>query len=176
MTLSEYRNSSSWQGAIELGPHLMRLAEELPGSEEMGLSLQLRQLMVEVPAAVAGDLVQGTSSRHPAGFRLLTTLELIDRVYPALDTAGVRADAEKLVARFMSTEQFAAGPAPAKPAATEAAPVPADVPVMAPEPAPTHVEVSVSPDGNITPASPGLSTAAAQSTSEENHVHPNSVQ
>ena len=131
MTLSEYRTSSSWQGAIDLGPDLMRLAEELPGSEEMGLSFQLRQLMVELPASVAGDLVQGTETRHPVGFRLLATLELVDKVFPALDTADVRASAEELVERFMSTELFAATPgtpAPAAPAAP--APIPADVPIV----------------------------------------------
>jgi len=96
-------------GAIELGPKLMNLAEELPASEEMGLSLQLRQVMVELPTAVAADLVQGTDTRQVVAFRLLTTLELVDRVYPALDTAGLRADADSLVERLMSAEQFAAG-------------------------------------------------------------------
>src|SRR4051812_41850784 len=108
----------------------MRLAEELPASEEMGLSLQLRQLMVEVPATVAGDLVQGTDTRHAAGFRLLTTLELIDRVYPALDTAKVRADAEQLVARFMAADQFAAVPSPAPATPATPPPAPADVPIV----------------------------------------------
>jgi len=91
MKLSQYRSSSSWLGAIELGPKLMTLAEELPASEELGLSLQLRQIMVELPATIAADLLQGSSeARLLPVLKLLATLELIDRVYPALDTAGVR--------------------------------------------------------------------------------------
>ena len=136
MTLSQYRSSRSWLGAIELGPKLMSLAEELPASEEMGLSLQLRQLMVKLPTTVGADLVLGTDTRKTAGFRLQATLEMIERVYPALDTAGVRADADALVERLMSDEQFAAVPeaAPA-PAAPE--PEPLDVPTL--EPADTPV-------------------------------------
>ncbi len=136
MTLSQYRSSSSWLGAIELGPKLMNLAEELPASEEMGLSLQLRQVMVELPTAVAADLVQGTDTRQVVAFRLLTTLELVDRVYPALDTAGLRADADSLVERLMSAEQFAAGPEPV-PAPSAPEPEPLDVPTL--EPADTPV-------------------------------------
>jgi hypothetical protein len=136
MTLSQYRSSSSWLGAIELGPKLMNLAEELPASEEMGLSLQLRQLMVELPATVAADLVQGTDTRQVVAFRLLSTLELVDRVYPALDTAGLRADADSLVERLMSADQFAAGPEPVPVAAAPEA-EPLDVPTL--EPADTPV-------------------------------------
>lgn len=136
MTLSQYRSSSSWLGAIELGPKLMNLAEELPASEEMGLSLQLRQLMVELPATVAADLVQGTDTRQVVAFRLLSTLELVDRVYPALDTAGLRADADSLVERLMSAEQFAAGPEP-EPVAPAPEVEPLDVPTL--EPADTPV-------------------------------------
>ena len=147
MTLSQYRSSRSWLGAIELGPKLMNLAEELPASEEMGLSLQLRQLMVKLPTTIGADLVMGGDTRKTVGFRLQATLEMIERVYPALDTAGVRADADALVERLMSDEQFAAVPEPEPapvaaepepeptPAATE--PEPLDVPTL--EPAETLV-------------------------------------
>jgi len=69
----------------------MTLAEELPASEELGLSLQLRQIMVELPATIAADLLRDVSEvRLMPVLKLLATLELIDRVYPALDTAGVK--------------------------------------------------------------------------------------
>ncbi len=136
MTLSQYRSSSSWLGAIELGPELMTLAEELPASEEMGLSLQLRQLMVKLPTAIGADLVLGTTTRKTICFRLQATLELIERVYPALDTAGVRADADNLVELMMSDEQFAAEPEP-EPAAPAPEAEPPEVPTL--EPSDTQV-------------------------------------
>ncbi len=143
MKLQEYRNSSSWLGAIELGPKLMELAEELPASEEMGLSFQLRQLMVDLPATVCADLVDGTDSRRVAAYRLLATLELVDRVYPALDTAGVRNEADALVESLLSGDSFSdmvGGPKPA--AAVSDDPEPEEAPAT---PAPS--EVVVQPDG-----------------------------
>ena len=190
MTLSEYRTSSSWQGAINLGPELMRLAEELPASEEMGLSYQLRQVMIDLPAAVAGDLVQNTETRHAVGFRLLATLELVDKVYPALDTVDMRKTAEELVERFMSTELFAAAPKqPSLPVVP--APAPADVPLVdadAKKAAPVDLgpgDTTVLPDGSVgtpssnnlaTPASPTVVPVAVTTASEEVNVQPNSGQ
>ncbi len=165
MTLSESRNSSSWQGAIELGPHLMRLAEELPASEAMGLSFQLRQAMVDVPATAAADQLQGGKENQLLpGLKLLAVLDFIEKVYPALDTADVRTEAEKLVEHIVSVstgnEPTAALPAKIEPATP--APAPADVPIVAPAPAP-HAEATTVP-------------VTAQPAPEETHVHPDSVQ
>ena len=101
MALSEFRDTHSWQGAIELGPHIVRLAEDLPTAEAMGLSLQLRQSMVELPAAIAVDLLEGHSfTRKPAIMRLVAMLDLIDKIYPALDTAELRTTVEQLAERL----------------------------------------------------------------------------
>jgi len=106
MNLEDLRDTHSWQRAIELGPQLVRLAEELPASEQMGLSWQLRQSMVELPAAIAADLQSKSSTRQAAAFRLIAALDLIEKVYPALDTAGLRADAESLV-EWVASSHFA---------------------------------------------------------------------
>jgi len=139
MTLSEYRKTQSWQGAIAIGPALINLAEALPASEEMGLSFQLRQLMVEVPAAVANDLMRGTEARHKAVLRLVAAIELIDKVYPALDTASVRTSVDQLADRLtglafqeeLTPGQASAAPAPAPaPMPREEVGEPAGVPVL----------------------------------------------
>jgi hypothetical protein len=106
MTLSEYRTTHSWQQAIRLGSQLVRLAEQLPAAEDMGLSYQLRQSMVDLPAAIAQDLIENTQHRMPAAFRLVATLDLIEHVYPALDGAAAHAAVDQLVAR-LSSAQFA---------------------------------------------------------------------
>ena len=168
MTLADYRKDSTYRAAIELGPKLMNMAEELPASEEMGLSLQLRQLMVELPASVAGDLTLGTGTRHAAGFKLLAVLELIDKVYPALDTAATRSAADKLVEEMVSA---AHAPAPA-PAAPKPAPAPAPRPHTDVDPA----SVPVEPSRDSAPRIATVVPVTSEPTSEETHVQSDSVQ
>ncbi len=100
MTQAEYRNTYSWQGAIDLGPKLVSLSEDLPVHEQTGLLMQLHELMVEVPAMVAADLVDGTSLRFAPLYRLTASLELIERVYPALDASMARHELDELSLRL----------------------------------------------------------------------------
>jgi hypothetical protein len=58
---------------MDVAPGLIRLAEELPASEEMGLSYQIRNLIVELPAAIASDMMRGTDLRFTAAMRLVAT-------------------------------------------------------------------------------------------------------
>lgn len=183
MSLAGYRTSHSYKRAVELGPHLVSLAEELPAAEEMGLSWQLRKLMIELPAAVAQDVLDDSLLRRGAAIRLVTVLELIDRIYPALDTADIRHQAEELAEELLDGD----GPnAPVeKPAAIVApkeedkAPAPARVQVVpevaaapdeapAEEPAePTHVAVEATHVA-VQPVSP-------DEESQPSDVHPDSV-
>lgn len=166
MTLSEYRSTVSWQGAIDLTPGLMELAEQLPSAEVNGLSMQLREIMVDLPAAIAVDLVKGGDKRFKPLFKLVAALEMIDKVYPALDTTGSKTAADKL-AETLTSSDFgessgqAEKPAVAVPVAAEPAPPIIPEPVEeAPAPEPTHVQVQ----------------AAAPATNGEDNVQPNSVQ
>lgn len=140
MALSEFRDTHSWQGAIKLGPHLSRLADDLPASEEHGLAKQLRKGAVELAATIAADLQHGAKSsdvRLLPALRLVAALELIDKIYPALDTAAAReaVDAlfERLTGPAFDERRSAPKPpaAPAHPAAPAPRPEPASVPVMA---------------------------------------------
>ena len=116
----------------------MRLAEELPAAEEHGLSLHLRQLMVQVPAAVAEDLIKNRDSQLASALKLVTVLELIDLVYPALDTADTKSAADALLQRLASPNfnerQGVAGTGPAlqelAPAYEEPTSAPADTPLV----------------------------------------------
>jgi hypothetical protein len=153
MTLSDYRNTPSWQGALDVAPGLIRLAEDLPGSEDMGLGYQIRTLIVELPAAIATDLMHGSEMRLVAVMRLAAVLDLIDRVYPALDTADTRQAVDRLAAGF--GEQPAATTPPAQPEPTEPAeaeaeptPEPSQVPVLEATQTTetTHVTVDSNPE------------------------------
>jgi hypothetical protein len=183
MKLSEYRNTLSWQGAIALGPTLLRLAEELPAAEELGLGFALRQGAVELPATIAADLVEGREPGILGVLKLSTALELIDKVYPALDTADIRKAVEDLLTRLKSgsvadnTARKAAEthaetvhpapehPAPAHPAAEphKVVPVAADTPIV-PSEVPHHEE---HPEPKSIPVE-------VEAPSEEVHVHTDS--
>jgi hypothetical protein len=105
--LSDFRDTFAWREAVELGPDLVQLAEQLPASEEMGLAYRLRKVMVELPAAVAWDLLEENShSRKQPIARLAAMLDIIDKVYPALDTIEPRKKLEKLADRVGSSDSF----------------------------------------------------------------------
>lgn len=102
MTFSDYRDTYSWTAAIELGRPLTILTEELPAQEDRGLIMAIQSLMIELPAAIASDLVTGSTSRLNVVFRLQAALELIERVYPALDTAVPKVGLDALLKRTES--------------------------------------------------------------------------
>jgi len=157
MTLSEYRDTLAWQGAIDLGPHIVKLAEELPQAEQTGLGQQLRQLMVELPGVIAMDLVDGSSARLQVALRLAGALELTERIYPALDTAAARTALDTLTERLSSgsftekitvagqPEALAPGQIADLPNEGEAAPATAPVAPEVPAAVATPVSVEAQP-------------------------------
>ena len=155
MPESQYRNTHSWQSTIELGPKLVRLAEDLPAHEQTGLVMQLHELMVELPAMVANDLVNGASTRFLPLYRLTAALELVERVYPALD-AGDAKLALADVALRIGGPTFTESITPVLPVTPEG-----DVgSFRAPEPTPIHLET-----GEPAPQTPAYTpevTAAPQ--------------
>jgi hypothetical protein len=132
MSSIRYRTSPYWKAAIDLGPSLARLADELPASEENGLSLSMRQLSVELPATIAADLVAGTTTtRHITVLKLVAALELVDRVFPALDTVSARAAADALAEQLLAPEFGAPAEAPIPTAPSVLVPVSAaETPVL----------------------------------------------
>lgn len=145
MAFSEFRDTYSWKGAIELGPHLARLADELPAGEQMGLALQLREGMVNLAGGIGLDILDGGSfTRRRHAVRLLATLDLVDHIYPALDTGAARDALDKLLERLTGPDfdQHKSG----KPRTVAPAPRP-ELPHPAPE------SVPVIPDAP-TPAAP----------------------
>jgi hypothetical protein len=177
MTLSDFQDTYSWQGAIALGSQLLSLAEELPAAEASGLALQLRQLTVDVPAGVAADLLGGMSANLTPALKLITVLELIDRIYPAIDVADVRAAADELAGRLSSDAFAEVQAAPVAPVAADVAAPSAAEPETAefdePAAAPTVAELAATP---VQPFEISMTTASNPQQSEDTDVHPDSVQ
>jgi len=173
--VTQYKESANWQAAINLGPKLIALADDMPASEQMGLGMQLRQIMVDLPAAVADDLLHGGNTRHLQALKLVATLELIDRVYPALDTASTKTAADKLATQLLSREEQTAAPSAEpqpRPAQFERDSEAAAEHAGAVAPAPSSTEPSSVP---VTPGmEPATTHVQVTATSEETHVYPDS--
>lgn len=171
--MTQYKESANWQAAINLGPKLIALADDMPASEQMGLGMQLRQIMVDLPAAVANDLLHGGNARHLQALKLVAALELIDRVYPALDTASTKSAADKLATQLLSRDEQTTAPSAEpqpRPAQSERDSEAAAEHAGAIEPAPSGAEPSSVP---VTPE-PATTHVQVTATSEETHVHPDS--
>lgn len=169
MTLSEYRNSPYWKAAMDLAPTLVRLADDLPGSEDNGLGSALRLLAVDLPASIASDLHTGSNTRTTPLFKLIAALDLVDRVYPALDTAGARAAADALGAQILADAFSRPSAAPEAPEAPEAKPAPASIPAAAP--APVSVPVLEAPAEAAPAPAPAPTTVAVTPAGDVNETH-----
>lgn len=171
MTFSEYADTFSWQGALELAPRLLSLADELPASETMGLSLQLHQLAVELPASIAVSLIAGQAAELGVMLKLITVLELVDRVYPALDVAPVRRQADELAER-LAGDRFTEVPQQAIALPAELDP-PSDAEA---EPAP-DAEPALDPIDGMSGPNPNFRVPVQPPANpEEPNVFPNSQQ
>ncbi len=102
MATLDFKQTHSWQDAVELGASLVTLAEALPSHEQTGLVMQLHQLMLDLPTQIAADLADGSRTRFVTIYRLASALELIEMIYPALDTADIHKDFERLSSRLDS--------------------------------------------------------------------------
>jgi hypothetical protein len=116
MATSDFRKTYAWNAALDLGPHLVRIAESLPDGESAGLAAQLRSLVIDAPASIAVDLATGSRTAPVAALRIVAALEVIERVYPALDTAAARAAADTLAERVQGPNFADQVPAPTAPA------------------------------------------------------------
>ena len=189
MALEDYRQSGSWKAALELAPKLVALAEDLPASEEMGLSYRIKQILVDLPASAAHDQLLGTDTRQIVAMRLMAVIDLIDRVYPALDTADTRAEAEQLAARLIGDGMPKPAPEAARPNYSEPAhsdaghhetahhAEPSSVPVVPSAEHPEHV----APSEHTAPAPSDesahhVSVAVQPASESSSDVHPDSAE
>lgn len=102
---------------MKLSVQVHNLVESLPEDERSALAASLSETAVRIPTSVAMDLIKGESAEVKAIVSLLTQIELVDRIYPALDTAEVQTAAQNLLVRLQDEGQFKAmiaqAPAPA---------------------------------------------------------------
>jgi hypothetical protein len=100
VTHKEYQNTHAWQQAIELSLQLQSLIEELPAEEKDSLIPLLRESMVNIPAKIAMALIHDSQPDMEAVLRLQTQLEIISRVYPAIEIGSQQDSLGELLERL----------------------------------------------------------------------------
>lgn len=122
--MEQVKNSYAWKEAIELSLDLIRICEEFSDGDHNVLLGHLKNAVVDIPASIASDIKYSRGANLEPVIKLATELELVHRVYPAVDTAGTPEKVQKLLARMESNnfhEQI--------PVAPESAPEPEEKPV-----------------------------------------------
>lgn len=103
--MNDVKKAYAWQEAIKLSKQLMTVCEEFSDADTNVLVWHLRQAVVDVPAAIAVDLQLDRAASMEPVVRLATTLELVRRIYPGIETGSAETKLERLMQR-MSGEGF----------------------------------------------------------------------
>jgi hypothetical protein len=98
--MDDVKTAYAWQEAMKLAQKLSQVCEDFSDSDRNVLVAHLRQAVVEIPATIAVDLKFHRMATMEPVIRLATALELVHRIYPAVDTGQVA-----LMDR-MSTDRF----------------------------------------------------------------------
>jgi hypothetical protein len=112
--MDEVKTAYAWQEAMELAQELVEVCENFSSDSNVLLG-HLRQAVVDIPATVAIDLKFGRMATMEPVIRLATELELVHKVYPAIDTAEVPAKLQALIERMSSNRFVERQPAEVEP-------------------------------------------------------------
>ena len=114
--MDQAKNSYAWEEAIELSLDLIRICEEFSDGDHNVLLGHLKNAVVDIPASVASDIKYSRGANLEPVIKLATELELVHRVYPAVDTGSAPEKVKSLLARMESNdfhEQIPTKPEPA---------------------------------------------------------------
>jgi hypothetical protein len=102
--MQDVKKAYAWQEAIELSGELLQVCEEFSSNDNVVLG-HLRQAVIDIPATIATDIKFRRMATMEPVIRLATELELVHKIYPAIDTGEVPEKLAALMER-MSTDRF----------------------------------------------------------------------
>lgn len=111
--MDKVKNSYAWKESIELSLDLIRICEEFSDGDHNVLLSHLKNAVVDIPASIASDIKYSRGANLEPVIKLATELELVHRVYPAVDTRSAPEKVQKLLERMESNnfhEQIPAEP------------------------------------------------------------------
>ncbi len=104
MNLENYQNSYIWKEAVDLADRAQKVSEEIPADAQETLGLALRQSLLEVPAAATMLAMQGDQKHQLPVLKLAAALEMIERVYPAIDLTEAQTALATVTKRLVSPQ------------------------------------------------------------------------
>lgn len=104
--IDNYRIYLAWKEAIDLSKRVHGLIESLPSDEQSGLAASLNTVSVAIPTQIALDIMHQRPADLTGVVGLQTQIELINQIYPALDTAEVEHAAANLLTRLQQPDRF----------------------------------------------------------------------
>jgi hypothetical protein len=115
----DYQESPGWQAAIKLAVEIDKLCDQLPAGKD-ALIRQLIGSAVDLAAGLATDPAAPASGQANL-LKVATGVELVRRIYPAIDTAVADAGLAQLTRGITSGEWGEPEPEPAAPEPSAAA-------------------------------------------------------
>lgn len=125
MATEVYRTYRAWEEAIALGLQVHSLIESLPAEERSVLAVSLNAAIVRIPSMIALNLMSNQPADITEVISLQNQIELVNRIYPALDAADIEQSASQLLTRMQDESRFRETipvPEPPQPPAVQAEP------------------------------------------------------
>jgi hypothetical protein len=119
--MDDVKKAYAWQEAIKLSQQLVAVCEEFSDPEANVLVWHLRQAVVDIPAGIAANLQAGDKATMDSMVKLDTTLELVRRVYPGIETGEAEERFEQLWQRMSGKDFSEREPEPEEEEVEEAA-------------------------------------------------------
>lgn len=85
-TLAEVTSLTQWKQALQISKEVLELCDGFSQSEQNFLVWQLRNSALAIPTLLATDLTSGKKAQPDAIVKCATEIELVNRIYPAVDT------------------------------------------------------------------------------------------
>jgi hypothetical protein len=111
--MEDIKKAAVWQEALDLASAVVQLCEQFTDDQNV-LAGHLRGLAIDIPASIASDLSHKREPNADPLVRCAIVLELVKKVYPAIDTEAVESGIENIMARIEKntfTEVKASAPA-----------------------------------------------------------------
>jgi len=100
--MQDIKKAYAWQDALNLSKRLVQICEEFSDADTNVLVWHLRQAVVEIPATIAADLQANRGATMEPVVKLVAELELVHKIYPAIETGDADEQLQRLTERMQS--------------------------------------------------------------------------
>jgi hypothetical protein len=100
--MDDIKKAYVWHEALELSKRLVQICEEFSDADTNVLVWHLRNSVVDIPSTIAADLQANRWATMEPVIKLATALELVRKIYPAIETGPTEEQLATLMKRMQS--------------------------------------------------------------------------